>query len=183
MPSPELEQLAERVAALEARLTPSPQAANPPITIGAFANVPAPGSAILSAWSQDVTRRVIHGFATVAAMKAWAAADGSYASVPGIGQFERINSQWVTSTRRLINKTTDASGFVTITAAELGFTSYISVVLGSRKTAPDAFVCAWSFDAPLTILSVKVFYVDPTGLLKPATANNRDFDLVATVIA
>lgn len=32
--------------------------ANPPITIGPFTNVPAPGSAIASAWAQDISRYV-----------------------------------------------------------------------------------------------------------------------------
>jgi hypothetical protein len=41
-------------------------ATNPPITIGELVDVPAPGSGIKSAWSQEVTRRSIHRFATVA---------------------------------------------------------------------------------------------------------------------
>ena len=45
--------------------------ANPPIVIGAFANVPAPGSPIRSDWAQQATRAVIHVFASIAARDAW----------------------------------------------------------------------------------------------------------------
>lgn len=40
--------------------------ANPPITIGELTDVPAPGSGVKSAWSQEVTSRAIHRFATIA---------------------------------------------------------------------------------------------------------------------
>jgi hypothetical protein len=50
--------LTARVAALEARLAaPAPQAA-PPITIGPFNNVPAPGSPIRSDWTQSISSYV-----------------------------------------------------------------------------------------------------------------------------
>jgi hypothetical protein len=39
--------------------------ANPPITIGELTDVPAPGSPIASPWPQEVTRRIMHRFATV----------------------------------------------------------------------------------------------------------------------
>lgn len=42
-------------------------ATNPPITIGELADVPAPGSGVKSAWSQEVTNRIQHRFADVAA--------------------------------------------------------------------------------------------------------------------
>jgi len=63
-----IEQLADRIAELEARLGVGvePLAANPPIAIGELADVPAPGSAILSAWTQEVSRRIVHRFTTVA---------------------------------------------------------------------------------------------------------------------
>lgn len=44
--------------------------ANPPITIGELIDVPAPGSAIASAWTQEATQRIVHRFATAAARDA-----------------------------------------------------------------------------------------------------------------
>jgi len=41
-------------------------ATNPPITIGSLANVPAPGSAVNSAYHQSIANRVVHRFADVA---------------------------------------------------------------------------------------------------------------------
>ena len=41
--------------------------ANPPITIGPFTNVPAPGSPIASAWPQQITTYVVNRFLTQAA--------------------------------------------------------------------------------------------------------------------
>lgn len=66
-----IEQLEARLTELEQRLPPAPSLqANPPVTIGELADVPAPGSAIASAWAQEVTRRTMHRFATVAARDA-----------------------------------------------------------------------------------------------------------------
>lgn len=45
-------------------------ATNPPIAIGEYANVPAPGSGVKSDYHQMVTRRTVHRFATVAARDA-----------------------------------------------------------------------------------------------------------------
>jgi hypothetical protein len=103
--------LEARLAALEAYLDPATiaaldqlkaaggRAAAPPVTIGELADVPAPGSPIASAWSQEVTNRIVHRFATTAAMNAWAAANGSIACVltatPGLEQwFVRSKSTW-----------------------------------------------------------------------------------------
>lgn len=50
-------------------------ATNPPITIGELADVPAPGSGVKAQWHQEVTNRIQHRFATVAARDAaWPAA-------------------------------------------------------------------------------------------------------------
>lgn len=40
--------------------------ANPPITIGELTDVPAPLSPIASPWAQDVSRRIVHRFASTA---------------------------------------------------------------------------------------------------------------------
>jgi hypothetical protein len=71
--------LEQRVADLEALLAPliEPRATVPPITIGEISDVPTVGSAIASQWAQEVTNRIVHRFANVAARDAWAAADGS----------------------------------------------------------------------------------------------------------
>jgi hypothetical protein len=67
-----IEDLEQRLAELEVRagIGVTPLAANPPITIGELTDVPAPGSPIASAWTQEVTRRTMHRFATVAARDA-----------------------------------------------------------------------------------------------------------------
>lgn len=65
-----IDELEARITDLEGRIGPVPLAANPPVTIGELADVPAPGSAILSAWTQEVSRRIVHRFATVAARDA-----------------------------------------------------------------------------------------------------------------
>lgn len=49
--------------------------ANPPITVGELVDVPAPLSRVLSPWAQEVSNRIVHRFATVAARDAaWPAA-------------------------------------------------------------------------------------------------------------
>jgi hypothetical protein len=75
---PTTDELDTRLAALEARLA-APLAANPPITVGELTDVPAPGSPIASQWAQEVSNRIVHRFATLTALKAWSAADGSIA--------------------------------------------------------------------------------------------------------
>lgn len=55
-------------------------ATNPPITIGELSDVPAPGSGVTSQWCQEITRRGVHRFATVAAR------DAAYpAAAAGVG--------------------------------------------------------------------------------------------------
>lgn len=92
-----VDELAARLDALEARLI-APLAAVPPITIGELIDVPTPGSSIVSPWTQEVSNRIIHRFATTTAMNAWAAANGSIACVtaaPGSEQwFLRYKSTW-----------------------------------------------------------------------------------------
>lgn len=63
---PTVDELAARIAALEARLGPVPAAAVPPIRIGELTDVPTPGSPIASAWAQEVTNRIRHRFPNVA---------------------------------------------------------------------------------------------------------------------
>lgn len=89
-----IDTLEARVAELEARLAPSPLAANPPITVGELTDVPAPGSPIASAWSQEVSNRIAHRFATLAALNAWAAANGSI-GVVGRDLYLRVTGAWV----------------------------------------------------------------------------------------
>lgn len=57
-------------------------ATNPPIAIGELVDVPAPGSGVKSAWSQEVTNRIVHRFATAAARDAqWPAATAGRGAV------------------------------------------------------------------------------------------------------
>lgn len=70
--------------------------ANPPISIGELADVPAPGSPIASAWAQEVSKRAIHRFATKAALDGWAAEVGSFAVVTSTGSlFQRGGGGWM----------------------------------------------------------------------------------------
>jgi hypothetical protein len=64
-----LEELEARIAVLEDRVIAVPFAAAP-ITIGELTDVPAPGSPIASQWAQEVTRRSLHRFASIAARDA-----------------------------------------------------------------------------------------------------------------
>src|SRR5436190_1117677 len=49
-----IEQLEARLTELEQRLPPAPTLqANPPITVGELADVPAPGTPVASAWTED----------------------------------------------------------------------------------------------------------------------------------
>lgn len=92
-----IEQLDARLAELESRLAPSTQA-NPPIVVGELTDVPAPGSPIASAWSQEVSNRIVHRFATKAALDGWAAANGSRAVVVVAGavrDYLRSANVWV----------------------------------------------------------------------------------------
>lgn len=74
----------------------APLVVNPPITIGELADVPAPGSYVASNWAQEVSNRVIHRFATVAAMNAWSAANGSMAYVTATtAYYQRWSGTWV----------------------------------------------------------------------------------------
>jgi hypothetical protein len=74
-------------------------ATNPPITIGELADVPAPGSGIKSAWSQEVTNRIVHRFATTAERDTkWPAATagtGAFCVVGGV-LFTVTGGAWVT---------------------------------------------------------------------------------------
>jgi hypothetical protein len=88
------EELETRLAALEERLAVAPLAANPPVTIGELTDVPAPGSAIASAWAQEVTNRIVHRFATKAALDAWAAANGSVGVTADNGVWLRVAGAW-----------------------------------------------------------------------------------------
>jgi hypothetical protein len=93
---PTTDELDARLAALESRLAATPLAANPPITVGELVDVPAPGSAIASAWAQEVSNRIVHRFATIAARDAWAAANGSLCfTTEGTQLWRRAAGAWV----------------------------------------------------------------------------------------
>lgn len=67
--------LDERVALLEQRVgLITPRALTPPITIGEMTNVPAPGSQIAAQWAQDASERVVHRYASKAALDGWTSA-------------------------------------------------------------------------------------------------------------
>jgi hypothetical protein len=80
-----LQELEARLARLEARAAtpaPTPLASVPPIRIGEITDTPTPGSPIASAWSQEVTNRIMQRFATVAARDSqWPAATAGAGAV------------------------------------------------------------------------------------------------------
>lgn len=85
----------QRLALLEARLSPAPQAVVPPITIGSLTNVPAPGSQIAAQWAQDASRMLVHQFATIGAIATWAAPNGSFAVALDTGVvYRRFAGAW-----------------------------------------------------------------------------------------
>jgi hypothetical protein len=75
-------------------LDPALLAANP-ITIGELTDVPAPQSPVNAQFHQEVANRIIHRFPNVAAMNAWAAANGSMAfAVDVAAHYRRTAGAW-----------------------------------------------------------------------------------------
>lgn len=105
--------------------------ANPPVVIGALTDVPAPGSAIASQWSQEVTLQSVHKFASIAAIKAWTTAPtGTYATAPAILARSVGAGVWAIDNRQsVIAKTTGADGFFTVSAGDLGLAKISAAVL------------------------------------------------------
>lgn len=91
---PDLLELETRLAALEARIGPAPQAV-PPVTIGELGDVPAPGSPIASQWATEVTRRSLHRFANVATRDANYPAAGAGAGAVCVTL--DTNTEWVSN--------------------------------------------------------------------------------------
>lgn len=74
--------------------------ANPPITVGELVDVPAPQSPVNAQFHQEVANRITHRFANVAAMNAWAAANGSMAYSADTGfHYARVGGAWVALAR------------------------------------------------------------------------------------
>jgi len=95
MASPTVTELAARIDALEAKLSPGPLVLTPPITIGSLSNVPAPGGQLAAQWAQDVTGYVVHRFANKAALNAWAAPTGAFAVQTDNGiLWRRVATGW-----------------------------------------------------------------------------------------
>lgn len=92
---PTVDELAARLAAVEARLGPAPTATVPPIRLGELTDVPTPGSSIASTWAQEVTARARHRFPTVAARDTYwppaSAGNGAHCVTTDSG------SQWVSN--------------------------------------------------------------------------------------
>jgi hypothetical protein len=62
-------------------------------TIGELTNVPEPGAPVASPWAQDVTRRIVHRFADVAAAAASNLTDGAVANIGG-RLYVRVAGVW-----------------------------------------------------------------------------------------
>lgn len=85
----------ERLALLEARLTPEPLAIVPPITIGSLTNVPAPGSQIAAQWAQDATSLGVHRYDTKASLDALGVPiNGAYAATGDGILWRRVSGVW-----------------------------------------------------------------------------------------
>jgi len=67
---------------------------NPPITVGELTDVPAPESPINAQFHQEVANRIVHRFASVAAMNGWAAGNGSLAFVAP-DHYRRVGGAWL----------------------------------------------------------------------------------------
>lgn len=161
---PTTDELETRIAALEARLAAAPRA-NPPIVIGELADVPAPGSPIASAWAQEVSSRVVQRFANAAALNAYAGPAGAFATLAGTGRlFARAGTAWLCMTMTSLTKASDVNGFVSCTAAEIGFAK-VTFVVGQilSDAANNNFFTGWKIAADGTTFSTKVLYVPNAG--------------------
>jgi len=112
-----IDDLEDRLTALEARLGPAPLAV-PPIVVGSISDVPAPGSPIASNWANEVSNRIVHRFATAASRdSAWPA------SVAGVGSvcitldtgtlWKVINAVWVAQ-RTLLGISSSSPNFSSV---------------------------------------------------------------------
>lgn len=109
-------------------------ATNPPITIGELVDVPAPGAGVKSQWSQEVTRRCVHRFATVAARDAQypaaAAGAGAYCTTLDTGiLWTVVGVAWVPAA------VVAANGVIVSRAGQVIPTSAATVVSFTVETA------------------------------------------------
>ena len=64
-------------------------------TIGELTNVPEPGAPLQSQWAQDATNRIVHRYASKAALDVWAAPVGTYAQTLDDGMlWRRYTGGW-----------------------------------------------------------------------------------------
>ncbi len=125
-----IEDLDARLAMLEARAGVAPLAANPPITIGELTDVPAPGSAIASAWAQEVSGRVVQRFANLTALNTWAADNGSVAITLDLNLlWRRVAGAWRPFPGQIVNKYAAAIADIAVTTA--GQKDIVSIGTGS----------------------------------------------------
>jgi len=115
MTTPTIEEVAARLAALEARAgmnqPPGGPAVSPlVITVGELTDVPSPGSPIASKWAQEVSNRVVQRFANKAALDTWAAANGSVAAV-GPALYLRIAGAWISQKTGIMGSITVLSTY------------------------------------------------------------------------
>lgn len=119
-------------------------ATNPPVQVGELVDVPAPGSGVKSAWSQEVAARILGRFATAAARtSAWAAsavplAKGtpSYlatgAATEGPEYFNGVS--W----RKPWNQSWGLLGYAKVVAIQTGFDTVIRDIGGASVVAAVA---------------------------------------------
>lgn len=132
--------LAERLAALEAavdqlRPTPSPQA-NPPITIGPFTNVPAPGSPIRSDWTQQITHRMVDQLEPD--IQASVSSAGTSTTGPYVGGWGPAGQRMKLRSGH-VSVATSGFGDATITFPSTFPSGVIAVLITPVQTANDVF--------------------------------------------
>lgn len=165
-----LDELEQRLAALEDRAGVGVLAANPPVTIGELNDVPSPGSPIASQWSQEVTRRILHRFATVAAR------DAAYPAA--------------TAAAGAICVTLD-TGFVWTVRGGIWCPVAGTVVAGGSAGIPDINTLTGLFDVyqfgtvsfpyPVRITAVSALYLGGSGGLASAYSDIKRNDTAAVV--
>jgi hypothetical protein len=113
-----------------------------PIQIGQLTNVPNAGSPISSPWAQDVSRQIVHHFATVAARNAqWTDRPvGSLCTIdnlPGL-LFQWNGTQWVTTMRGSFYVSSSGFGDAAVAFAT-PFPSTCQGVVVTPSTAQDVW--------------------------------------------
>jgi hypothetical protein len=120
--------------------------ANPPITIGPFTNVPAPGSPIRSDWSQSISSYVAaaaYRYPDLATLKAASPPVGTFGQIindPSYGMALRMSDGWYATRTHFDQRTSDAGGLVSLLASAFGFANLAAVVVAGAISFPGGAI-------------------------------------------